>query len=149
VKRLLILACSSRKRSDQGLLPAIQRYDGPSFRVLRKYLRSVSDEDLKVLIISAEFGLIADREPIPDYDRFMNTQRTLQLRPKVVNQFGKVMSEIAPASMMISAGQTYMRAMPDLQAIRARGVVVKVADGPPGKKLSGLHDWLYQDNHQG
>ncbi|MFN8458221.1 MAG: hypothetical protein U0401_26815 [Anaerolineae bacterium] len=30
-KRLLILACSQRKRPDPGLLPAIERYDGGSF----------------------------------------------------------------------------------------------------------------------
>jgi hypothetical protein len=145
MKRLLILACSSRKRSDQSLLPAIQRYDGPSFRVLRKYLRSVSDEDLKVLILSAEFGLIADHEPIPNYDRLMSTLRAVQLRPKVISEFAKVIGEVAPTSMLISAGQTYMRAMPDLQSVQAQGVAVRVADGPPGKKLSRLHDWLYQN----
>lgn len=32
-KRLLILACSQRKRPDPGLLPAIERYDGPQFQV--------------------------------------------------------------------------------------------------------------------
>jgi hypothetical protein len=147
MKRLLILACSSRKRSDQTLLPAIYRYDGPSFRVLRKYLRSVSDQELAVLILSAEFGLIHKDELIPDYDRFMNIQRAVQLRPKVINQFATVMGEVAPASMLISAGQTYMQAMPDLQTIRAQGVAVKIADGPPGKKLSRLHDWLYQNSH--
>jgi hypothetical protein len=146
MKRLLVLACTSRKRPDAGLLPAIQRYDGPSFRVLRKYRRSIADEGLNVVILSAEFGLIGDHEQIPDYDRFMNTQRAIQLRRKVLNQFGRVTDEFAPTSMLISAGQTYMRAMPDLQTIRAQGVVVKVADGPPGKKLSKLHDWLYQDN---
>ena len=31
-KRLLIMACSQRKRSESGLLPAIERYDGPAFR---------------------------------------------------------------------------------------------------------------------
>jgi hypothetical protein len=37
--RMLILACSRRKRPDEGLLPAIERYDGPAFRVLRRFLR--------------------------------------------------------------------------------------------------------------
>jgi len=32
--RLLILSCSQRKRPDSGLLPAIERYDGPVFRVV-------------------------------------------------------------------------------------------------------------------
>ena len=32
---LLIMSCSQRKRPDLGLLPAIERYDGGHFRVLR------------------------------------------------------------------------------------------------------------------
>ena len=38
--RLLILSCSQRKRPDRVLLPALERYDGPVFRMLRKFLRS-------------------------------------------------------------------------------------------------------------
>jgi hypothetical protein len=38
---MLILACSRRKRPDEGLLPAIERYDGPAFRVLRRFLREM------------------------------------------------------------------------------------------------------------
>jgi len=38
-QRLLILSCSQRKRPDPSLLPAIERYNGPPFQVLRRYLR--------------------------------------------------------------------------------------------------------------
>ena len=34
--RLLIVACSRAKRPDAGSLPAIDRYDGPAFRLLRR-----------------------------------------------------------------------------------------------------------------
>ncbi len=33
-RRMLILACSRRKRPDEGLLPAIERYDELAFRVV-------------------------------------------------------------------------------------------------------------------
>jgi hypothetical protein len=36
--RMLILACSQRKLLDEGLLPAVERYDDPAFRVLRRFL---------------------------------------------------------------------------------------------------------------
>jgi|SRR5215210_261396 len=36
---MLILACSQRKRLDKKLLPAVERYDGAAFRVLRRFLR--------------------------------------------------------------------------------------------------------------
>ena len=56
--RLLILSCSKAKRADCGLLPAIDRYDGPFFRVLRRYLRQQPADPPVVHILSAEFGLI-------------------------------------------------------------------------------------------
>lgn len=54
--RLLILSCSRRKRLDTDLLPAIERYDGPAFRVLRRFLRERPFEAPDVLILSAEHG---------------------------------------------------------------------------------------------
>lgn len=51
--RLLILSCSQRKRSTSNLLPAIERYDGPAFQVLRKFLREfpLEAESLDVYIL--------------------------------------------------------------------------------------------------
>src|SRR5436305_3237505 len=51
--RVLILSCSQRKRLDFGLLPAIERYDGGHFRVLRKARREgYWPEAMDVLILS-------------------------------------------------------------------------------------------------
>jgi hypothetical protein len=36
---LLIVSCSQRKRPDPGLLPALDRYDGGHFRILREAQR--------------------------------------------------------------------------------------------------------------
>ena len=36
---LLIVTCSQRKRSDPELLPALERYDGIFFRIIRKARR--------------------------------------------------------------------------------------------------------------
>ena len=61
---MLILACSRRKRLDEGLLPAIDRYDGSAFRVLRRFLRERPAGAPDVLILSAKHGLIAHDLPI-------------------------------------------------------------------------------------
>ena len=42
MNRLLILACSQCKSPAGGILPAIDRYDGPGFPALRKFLGEVS-----------------------------------------------------------------------------------------------------------
>ncbi len=67
--RLLILGCSKAKTKHDELVPAIQRYDGPPFRVLRRYLRLRYDPVLRVYILSAEYGIIPADALIPDDDR--------------------------------------------------------------------------------
>ncbi|MGE3874865.1 MAG: hypothetical protein AB7F74_18085 [Parvibaculaceae bacterium] len=64
--RLLILACSARKRPDPGRIPARDRYDGPLWRTLR-----VTDRNgvlAKVGFLSARFGFRGDDTPIENYD---------------------------------------------------------------------------------
>ena len=46
--RLLMLGCSERKVGTCGRLPAFQRYDGPAYRVYRKFLRDDRDADSSV-----------------------------------------------------------------------------------------------------
>jgi len=49
--RLLILACSARKRLEARALPAIERYDGVNFRILKKLQREQNfPSDLNVPI---------------------------------------------------------------------------------------------------
>ena len=67
MQRLLVLACSERKVTAAGLLPAVDRYDGPPFRVLRKYLREHTGAP-DILILSAKYGLIPSDQQIPYYD---------------------------------------------------------------------------------
>ncbi len=70
-RRLLILGCSQRKRADPGQLPAIERYNGPRYQTLRKYLKQNPDDPPDVLILSARFCIMAADRPIENYDQIM------------------------------------------------------------------------------
>ncbi len=61
MKKALILSCSKAKLEEPG--PAIQVYDGPMFRILRKY-----KPHLDVFILSARYGLIPAMHFIEPYD---------------------------------------------------------------------------------
>lgn len=67
--RLLIIACSEKKLPTSRPVSTINRYNGPAFRVLRKYLRRAEKELLTVLILSAKYGLIPAETKIPYYDQ--------------------------------------------------------------------------------
>lgn len=82
---LLILSCSQRKRLDLGLLPAIERYDGGHFRVLRKARREgYWPEAMDVLILSARYGPLAASTPITNYDQKITRDRANELHSQVL-----------------------------------------------------------------
>ena len=56
-------------------MPAIERYDGVFFKVLRKALREGRCQPpVAILIISAKYGLITSKTLIPNYDKKMNSR---------------------------------------------------------------------------
>lgn len=138
---LLILSCSATKRPDAGTLPAIDRYDGVAYRVLKKALRETPDLRVAVIILSAEFGLIRADAPIPDYERRMTTARAKELQPHVVAQF----AQAAPAQyqrVLIHAGQTYAQAIAPLLPTLHRSAQVAMTAGGIGQRLQQLKVWL-------
>src|SRR5947209_2723394 len=92
MSRLLIVACSQRKNPAQGQLPAIDRYDGPVFRVIRKYLREGAGDAPIVLILSAKYGLITSDLEIPDYNCRLSAASAARLRSRVLQTAGHVLT---------------------------------------------------------
>lgn len=148
--RTLILSCSQRKRPDPGFLPAIDRYDGPPFRVLRRYLRQPEITPPHIRILSAEFGLIPPDEPIPDYDRLMTPTRAVELRPRVGEALRRItlpteLTPPVPTRLFHNLGQNYLLATVDFDALASGTLHITSATGPPGVRLSHLSAWLYAD----
>lgn len=143
--RLLILSCSATKRTDPGLLPALIRYDGPSFRVLRKALRALAEEARpRVAILSAEFGLIAGDTPLPWYERRMDRERAAALAPGVQQALCTLLRE-RPTELFISLGRDYLPALGD---VPAGAWHVSYAQGGIGMRLGQLRRWLYTPCHE-
>lgn len=147
---LLILACSQRKRADQGLLPAIARYNGPSFQVLRKFLRSCpgSAHALDVYILSARFGLIPASQAIPNYDFRMTPQQASKLNSQVLAKLKRVLRGRKYGRLLVSVGKDYLQALAGYQSLIPPDLKVTISISPPGRKLSELQDWLYGDAPQ-
>lgn len=141
--RMLILACSRRKRPDGGPLPAIERYDGPAFRVLRRFLRERPAEAPNVLILSAEHGLISHDLPIAAYDREMTPARASELHPLVLAELDRIFATQAPRETLIFAGRHYLTALGANDASSIPLFNARVCAGALGRKLAELHDWLH------
>lgn len=144
--RSLLLSCSKLKRVDAADLPAIHRYDGPAFRLLRRYLRS-TENDLEVYILSSEFGMIRGDRAIPNYERRMTLQRARELQPLVTQQTEQILEcnkrKNSWEELFINLGKTYLRAFETARHLFAVNSKLRIASGSHGKRLSEMYDWLY------
>ena len=116
---LLILACSQRKRPDAGLLPALERYDGVNFRVIHKAEREgYLPENLDILILSAQYGVIEADTLIENYDLKMTKQRAKELQTEVSKSLDNFLTKTAYDEICVNLGKTYLIALSDSQEIK-------------------------------
>jgi hypothetical protein len=144
VDRLLILSCSERKAPMRGRLRAIDRYDGPAFRVLRKYLREVSDDSLVIVILSAKYGLIESEREIPWYDHRLPSDSRDRLRPQVMRAARRVLLSHDWRVVGLCASKEYRSVLEGLTDLMPAGVGLDLLAGGLGKRLTALRDWLRQ-----
>lgn len=127
------------------MLPALDRYDGPTFKVVRKFLREHQDQSthLDIYILSAEFGLISAAIEIPEYDRKMTIARSQELRPSVITNLQLILTTKTYGELFMCVGQDYLKALCGYDTLTSPNLVTRTSRGGLGKRLSELHDWLY------
>ncbi|PLZ98803.1 hypothetical protein CEN50_09835 [Fischerella thermalis CCMEE 5268] len=139
---LLIISCSQRKLSDHGFLPAIARYDGGHFRVLRKAQRDgYWSNHIDVLILSAKYGLIEGCTPIANYEQRMNKKRACELKSQVKQTLKIYVKKNVYRELYVDLGQNYQLAIEELGEL-FKDSLVTYAQGRIGKRLKSLKDWL-------
>lgn len=143
-QRKLILSCSKRKIFDERVVPAIERYDGTAFRLLRRYQR-IEGENLDVYILSARFGLIAHTKKIFYYDSKMTLFEARQMKSKILRQAEKLFLDkngLAEKQIFINLGRNYCESFSEVFPVLAN-CNITLASGSSGKRLAQMHDWLY------
>ena len=111
-KSLLIISCSGRKIETPGLLPASKRYDGQSYRIIRKAIREgCFPANLDILIISAKLGLLRWDEKIEDYDQLMSKQQVRKLRPSIQENLESFLDGRDYDKLFINMGATYLETL--------------------------------------
>ena len=140
---LLIIGCSQRKRPDPGLLPAIERYDGVNFRVLRKARREgYWPENLDVLIVSAKYGLISADTLIENYDLKMTQARAFALQAEVSADLDSRLQKELYREVFVNLGKLYMITLALSRGLTTIGERVSDATGGIGEKMSQMKKWI-------
>ncbi len=143
---LVILGCSQRKRQTSRLIPAIERYDGPMFKVYRKH----ADErgDLVLFVLSARFGLIPGHRLIPRYERRLRASDRDDAQADVERDLQAVVDELRPSRLFASVGKSYWPLVRRPLDRRALGDKLTIASGSIGRRASQLVQWLQLVSHE-
>ena len=142
---LLIISCSQRKVQKPYSQPAIDLYDGPTYRTLRKMGREGRDpENLSIHIISAKYGLIHAFTHIDTYDQKMTSERASELQSDVQGRLKPYVHGFD--EVFINLGKVYMQTLEGFHW----GLLTKLeASGGIGQRTSQMKAWLeriYNEN---
>ena len=129
-------------------MPAIERYNGPSFLTLRRFLREcpLGAEGLDVHIPSAAYVLIPGERPIRWYDRKMDLSRAVELQPQVKQTFSELLGNYRYGSICFVLGKTYLKTFEGTQDLISVDTEWMSADGGIGEKLGQLKQWLWGES---
>jgi hypothetical protein len=143
LRRLLILPCSKAKARTAELLPAIERYQGPFFRLVN---RVAYPNSLDVMILSAKYGLIPANTRIEYYDLKMDDSRALELQARVLQELIRQLDCYCYDEIFINLGRQYMKALNGVHDYIPETTKLIIAEGRIGQRLKQMKEWLTSIN---
>ncbi len=146
MRKIIITSCSQRKKISENLLPAIERYDGPNFCLLRKYIKQ-SPNDLDIYILSAKFGLLFHKTEIPYYEQRLSKKQFSDLSSLAVTQVNQVFRKSKKQKeIFINLGSLYLETFECAINKISKHNSITYAKGSSGKRLAEMYNWLYGKN---
>ena len=136
MRRLLIVSCSKTKRKLKNA-PAMEVYDGPVYKILRKNLK----QNIDILIISAKYGLIKQDQLISYYDLQMTDEIAESFRNELTATLSKIINNNSYEEIFIELGKTYQRSI-DFKKLEFNNQNLIFDNGTIGMRLHNLKKWL-------
>ena len=145
-KKLLVLTTSIRLNEEtKEPIPAIERYNGVYFRVLRKYLREGRLRNTDILIVSERYGLIWSDDKIPFYEiqgrmGFLNLDEKAieRLRQENLQKLEKILDRYS--EIYVNVGKEYMRLIKGFEKLASGRIIY--ASGSFGAKAAHMKEWI-------
>jgi len=139
---LLIISCSKRKKLTHEKRPAIEVYDGPIYRSLRKRFNHVSTLPVDIYIVSAKYGLIEAKYEIKLYEYEMSVKRALELRGVVSETLDGILQRKAYREVFVNLGARYRVTLGAIESVIGEDTRLTFAKGGIGQRTSQTIRWL-------
>ena len=135
-KKLLLISCSATKKNLINK-PALQVYDGPSYKILRKY----NPPNLDILILSAKYGLIDADQKISTYEQKMTESIAKHMQAYTTVKLTEILNTNEYNEIHVNLGKTYIMAI-DFENPMFKDFNIYFNNGPIGVRLHNLKTWL-------
>jgi cytoplasmic iron level regulating protein YaaA (DUF328/UPF0246 family) len=142
-RRLLVIGCSNLKRKTQEKISAWSLYDGVVFRTLKRLERAGDfPDDLDIVIISAKYGMVQQKEKIKSYDLRMNSSLAKSQSDKIVHGLKRTLIRRKYSEVCINLGKDYLLALGTPTEWVPKFTKLTYIKGPIGKRLHDLRAWV-------
>jgi len=143
--KLLILGPSYRRSTSQELLPAIERYDGLFYRIVRRNMDKVKEKGIDIIIVTEDLELATPEIKLPYKPPMGNMWRTLPPVSRDPEKIEKLRSQILEIvkkrydEIFIALNKHYQTLLPDLTPYTKQTVLDLRG---LGSKARTLKEWL-------
>ena len=144
--KLLILGPSYRRNPSPEPLPAIERYDGLFYRIVRKYIDKLKEKDIDVIIVTEDLDVVTPETKIPYKPPVGESWKTLppiEKDPEKIKllriQILKLIERRRYEEIFIVLNKYYQELLPDLTVYTKKIIVSFKGIGP---KAQALKQWL-------
>ena len=147
-RKLLILTTSFRRNEEiTEPIPAIERYDGVYFKILRKYLREGKLKDTDILIVTEKHGLIWSNDNVSFYKvqskmgfLSLDEKSIEKLRHENLQRIKEILSQHRYSEIYVNVGKEYMKLIKGFEEFVSCKLTYAV--GGLGKKASHMKNWI-------
>jgi len=150
LRKLIVVSGSTRLRKEPiDPIPAIERFDGVSPRLLRKYRKQLRNSD--IFLLSPVYGLInaedkiALKEPVKGSwgEPILDANEILRLRRTNLSTLRKLLSKRKYDEIYVNVGRKMLRTMDGFEELVPQTVKITYSQGESlGLKMAHMKKWI-------
>lgn len=148
-RRLLIMSeAVSKRHQPKEPIPAIERYEGVFFGVVRKLKREGKLQGVDIVIVSQEYGIIGPNSKVPYYESKskdfgsridLTKDEVEKIRRENLVKLASIIKEMHSSEIIINVGKAYLKLIEGLEDL-TRAKIIQVEGRSLGLKAKKLRE---------
>jgi hypothetical protein len=143
---MIILSASQRRLTDPHPLPAIERYEGVYFRLVKKHLREGRLSNMDIIIVSEKHGIVRADENVPYITPFrgklhLPEKQLEELKQTNLSKLGSIFNQHHYKEIFVVCGREYRKLIEGFEQLTDAKVVFCKGAGL-GPKAQDLKRWI-------